>query len=79
MADPSGMTFAGADNKKARLRTCKERSRHLCAAADALMCALAARAQPIGGHVLAHASTTRLYLKKGTRGVAHRLLLLESI
>jgi meiotic recombination protein DMC1 len=36
MADPSGMTFAGADNKK-----------------------------PIGGHVLAHASTTRLYLKKG--------------
>jgi hypothetical protein len=23
-------------------------------------------AQPIGGHVLAHASTTRLYLKKGT-------------
>lgn len=36
MADPSGMTFAGADNKK-----------------------------PIGGHVIAHASTTRLYLKKG--------------
>jgi len=36
MADPGGMTFAGADNKK-----------------------------PIGGHVLAHASTTRCYLKKG--------------
>lgn len=34
MADPAGLTFAGADNKK-----------------------------PIGGHVLAHASTTRLYLK----------------
>jgi meiotic recombination protein DMC1 len=39
MADPSGLMFAGADNKK-----------------------------PIGGHVIAHASTTRLYLKKGKGG-----------
>ena len=66
MADPGGSIFAGADNKKARLRnrvacSCSRRLRTLLT----LAALPSAAAQPIGGHVLAHASTTRLYLKKG--------------
>jgi meiotic recombination protein DMC1 len=67
MADPAGAIFAGADNKKARRgATC------LAAPAPPDCSAVLTQApvpwppsQPIGGHVLAHASTTRLYLKKG--------------
>ena len=36
---------------------------HACACLTCIL--LLASTQPIGGHVLAHASTTRLYLKKG--------------
>ena len=67
MADPAGAIFAGADNKKAR-----HGAACLAAPAPPDCSAVLTQApvpwppaQPIGGHVLAHASTTRLYLKKG--------------
>ena len=65
MADPGGSIFAGADNKKACVPcACRPLRSRPQQAADASSLP-SPPAQPIGGHVLAHASTTRLYLKKG--------------
>jgi meiotic recombination protein DMC1 len=66
MADPGGSIFAGADNKKVRRGAARLSLASLCFCASLTQApAPAPPAQPIGGHVLAHASTTRLYLKKG--------------
>jgi hypothetical protein len=56
---PSAAAFAPSS-------LCRDNETRVCCAR------VVAAAQPIGGHVLAHASTTRLYLKKGASRTRRR-------